>query len=134
MTKPTRTTTMNPSLLEALNEGAKEQIAADTLENLSPFEKAPHSDASSMTFGQALICIKRGDRVARAGWNGKGMFLFLVKGSRFTVNREPLLSILGEGTEVEYHAHIDMKTVQGYVVPWLASQTDMLAEDWRVVG
>ena len=34
------------------------------------------------------------------------------------------------GTEVEYHAHIDMKTAQGYVVPWLASQTDVLAEDW----
>lgn len=58
------------------------------------------------------------------------MFIFLVPGSVFKVNREPLLSMLGEGTEVEYHAHIDMKTAQGYVVPWLASQADMLAEDW----
>jgi hypothetical protein len=61
------------------------------------------------------------------------MFVFLVAGSKFQVTREPLRSIMGEGTEVEYHAHIDMKTAQGYVVPWLASQADMLAEDWTEV-
>ena len=83
-----------------------------------------------MNFGDALSLLKRGHRVARAGWNGKGMFLFLVPGSHFKVNREPLLSIMGEGTEVEYHAHVDMKTAQGYVVPWLASQADLLSEDW----
>lgn len=85
-----------------------------------------------MNFGEALAVIKSGGRVARAGWNGKGMFIFLVPGSTFTVNREPLLSIMGEGAQVQYHAHIDMKTAQGYVVPWLASQADMLAEDWEI--
>lgn len=40
---------------------------------------------------------------------------------------------MGEGARVEYHAHIDMRTAQGYVVPWLASQADMLAEDWSIV-
>ena len=85
-----------------------------------------------MNFGEALAAIKAGKRVARAGWNGKGMFLFLVPGSTFTVNREPLLSIMGEGTQVQYHAHIDMKTAQGYVVPWLASQSDLLSEDWEI--
>lgn len=83
-----------------------------------------------MDFGDAIRAIKAGKRVAREGWNGKGMFLFLVESSTFTVNREPLLSIMGEGTQVQYHAHIDMKTAQGYVVPWLASQADMLADDW----
>lgn len=87
-----------------------------------------------MDFSAALTQIKAGERVARAGWNGKGMFLFLVRGSRFIVNREPLLSIMGEGAEVEYHAHIDMKTAQGYVVPWLASQADLLADDWEIVS
>lgn len=86
-----------------------------------------------MNFGDAIAALKAGKRVARKGWNGKGMFLFLVNGSTFTVNREPLLSILGEGTQVQYHAHIDMKTAQGYVVPWLASQADMLSEDWELV-
>lgn len=88
---------------------------------------------TNMTFGEALRLIKNGQRVARAGWNGKGMFIFLVNGSTFTVNREPLLSIMGEGTEVNYHAHIDMKTADSMVVPWLASQTDVLAEDWMIV-
>lgn len=86
-----------------------------------------------MDFGDAVRNLKAGKLVARSGWNGKNMFLFLVKGSTFTVNREPLLSILGEGTEVQYHAHVDMKTAQGTVVPWLCSQTDLLAEDWEVV-
>ena len=85
-------------------------------------------------FGWALVKLKEGKKVAREGWNGKGMFIFLVPGSRFKVNRPPLNEIYPEGTEVEYHAHIDMKTAQGYVVPWLASQADMLAEDWEVVG
>ena len=85
-----------------------------------------------MNFGEALAKLKEGARVCRAGWNGKGMFLFLVPGSRFTVNRAPLLGIYPEGTVIDYHAHIDMKTAQGYVVPWLASQADLLSEDWQI--
>jgi hypothetical protein len=83
-----------------------------------------------MDFGRAIAALKEGRRVAREGWNGKGMFLFLVAGSNFVVNREPLLSIMGEGATVTYRPHIDMKDAEGKVVPWLASQTDMLAEDW----
>lgn len=86
-----------------------------------------------MNFGQALEALKTGSKVSRDGWNGKGMFLFLVPGSTFEVNRAPLLGIYPAGTVVNYHAHVDMKTAQGDVVPWLCSQTDMLAEDWGVV-
>lgn len=86
-----------------------------------------------LTFSNALDVLKGGGRVAREGWNGKGMFLFLVPGSKFKVNRPPLLGIYPEGTEIEYHGHIDMKTAQGYVVPWLASQADLLANDWTLV-
>ena len=84
-------------------------------------------------FGEALRLLKCGCKVARAGWNGKGMFIFLVSGSTFKVNRPPLLGIYPEGTEIKYHAHIDMKTATGEIVPWLASQTDVLAEDWTIV-
>lgn len=86
-----------------------------------------------MNFGQAIEALKSGSKVARDGWNGKGMFLFFVPGSRFQVNRPPLLGLYPVGTEIDYHAHVDMKTAQGYVVPWLCSQADMLAEDWIVV-
>lgn len=86
-----------------------------------------------MDFGNAIRALKDGKKVAREGWNGKGMFLFLVPGSTFKVNRAPLLGVYPEGTEINYHSHIDMKTAQGYVLPWLASQADMLSEDWEVV-
>ena len=84
-----------------------------------------------MDFGSALAAVKAGHRVRRAGWNGAGMFIFLVQGSRFAVNRAPLNQFFPEGTLVDYHGHIDMWTAQGYVVPWLASQADLLAEDWE---
>ena len=86
-----------------------------------------------MDFGAALQALKNGQKVAREGWNGKGMFLFLVPGSVFKVNRAPLLGIYPEGTEINYRPHIDMKTVDGEIVPWVASQTDVLAEDWCIV-
>ena len=86
-----------------------------------------------MNFGDALAQIKTGHRVGREGWNGKGMFLFLVPGSTFAVNRPPLLGIYPEGTSIDYRSHIDMKTAQGDVVPWVASQTDLLADDWATV-
>ena len=85
-----------------------------------------------LNFGDAVRLLKEGAKVARIGWNGKGMFLFLVPGSTFKVNRPPLLGIYPEGTETNYLPHIDMKTADGKIVPWLASQTDVLAEDWVV--
>jgi hypothetical protein len=87
-----------------------------------------------VNFGHALDALKDGKKVARgAGWNGKGMFLFLVPGSTFVVNRAPLLGIYPAGTAINYQPHIDMKTAQDTVVPWLASQSDLLADDWEVV-
>ena len=86
-----------------------------------------------LNFSQALSWIKAGQKVQRAGWNGKGMFIFLVPGSTFKVNRPPLLGIYPEGTEINYHGHVDMKTADGQIVPWLCSQTDMLAEDWQIL-
>lgn len=101
----------------------------------SPYDvfEAAYQPVTAMSFGHALAALKAGDKVARAGWNGKGMFLFLVPGSTFNVNRAPLMGIYPEGTEINYHAHIDMKTADDQVVPWLASQTDMLADDWQIV-
>ena len=83
-----------------------------------------------MNFGQAIEVLKTGNKVTRVGWNGKNMFLFLVQGSQFKVNRPPLLGIYPEGTEINYRPHIDMKTVNGEIVPWVASQSDLLEEDW----
>ncbi len=103
----------------------------------SPIEQFEYSyesvSGTGMTFGHAVELLKQGYKVARKGWNGKAMFLFLVPGSKFKVNRAPLLGIYPEGTEINYHAHIDMRTADGTIVPWLASQSDVLSKDWTVV-
>ena len=95
--------------------------------------EAAYRQTDGMSFGLAIEALKKGQKVARAGWNGKGMFLFLVAGSTFQVSRPPLLGIYPEGTTVNYCPHIDMKTADDKVVPWLASQTDVLADDWAIV-
>lgn len=86
-----------------------------------------------MNFSDALNAIKDGKLMQREGWNGKGMFVFLVPGSKFKVSRPPLLGIYPVGEEINYHSHVDMRTADGKIVPWLCSQTDMLADDWQEV-
>lgn len=83
--------------------------------------------------GWAVEQMRQGNKVCRDGWNEKGMFLFLVPGSTFKVNRPPLLGIYEEGTEINYLPHVDMKTADGSIVPWLCSQSDLLATDWVLV-
>lgn len=107
-------------------------VTGNALDTLTP-TKPLQADHDGFGFGFALDILKNGGKVARAGWNGKGMFLFLVPGGTFTVNRPPLLGIYPEGTEINYCPHIDMRTADGKIVPWLASQTDMLATDWVLV-
>lgn len=90
-----------------------------------------------MDFGMAIVALKRGECVARKGWNEKGMFLTLQGGSEVTgdlMRNEGAKNYYGIST-VKICPHIDMKAADGsYVVGWLASQTDMLAEDWEIVN
>ncbi len=111
-------------------------VYPDGYESWSPkaaFEEA-YRRTDCMTFGLALEALKRGKKVARKGWNGKNMFLFLTPGSQITVSAgRPLAAAFSAGSTVDYQPHVDMKTAQGSIVPWLCSQTDMLAEDWTIV-
>ena len=97
-----------------------------------------------MTFGEALELLKAGKHVARRGWNGKNMFLFLVSGNttidfrrqmRAAVEHAKAIELATSGCDspesVYINPHIDMKAADGtIVVGWLASQTDMLFNDW----
>lgn len=83
-----------------------------------------------MDFSTALLKLKEGKRVTRTGWNGKGMFIFLVQGSVFKVNRPPLTQFYEEGTEIQYLPHIDMKLADGRIMVWTPAQTDLISEDW----
>lgn len=96
------------------------------------FENANRS-TEGMSFGLAVEAMKKGLRVARTGWNGKGMFCFLVDGSVFTVNRVPLNKFYPEGDEVKYNPHIDICNPDGSIGTWSPSNGDALADDWVIV-
>lgn len=90
--------------------------------------------ANKFDFGLAIHCLKAGKKVQRAGWNGKGMFLYYVPAASYPMQRNNLETMGGIFPDdmVPYGAYIAMKTAQDNVVPWLASQTDVLAEDWQL--
>lgn len=90
-----------------------------------------------MTFGQALDALKLGSKISREGWNGKGMYLWLLPAAEVPAEwcKEPHLKKLAEenGGKLDCLASIRMKTADGKVLTgWLASQTDLMAEDWKI--
>ncbi|WP_333498542.1 DUF2829 domain-containing protein [Kluyvera sp. CHPC 1.2972] len=85
----------------------------------------------SMGFGGMLAMLRDGKCAARSGWNGKGMHLQLVKPPQSAAPHEPMYQV--DGVNDRLLPWIGMRTADGGFVPWLASQTDMLAEDWVVV-
>jgi len=92
----------------------------DGYESWSPRDvfEAAYQPIDALSFGHALDALKAGESVARAGWNDKDMWLHLQRPDRHSKMSLP---------------YIYMQTVTGDLVPWLASQTDMLADDWRVI-
>lgn len=112
---------------------------------------AAYREITGLTFGLAIEAMKKGAKVARAGWNGKGMWIIYVPGTKDVALRAgtPYEKALRTETlyenarhvgvpPIELLPHIDMWTVNAQgrraMLPgWLASQTDMLAEDWQIV-
>ena len=91
-----------------------------------------------LTFGQAIEKLKQGKKVARKGWNGKGMFLWLKPAGTIRAEwcKDPMLKVIVEknGGEIAALGTICMLTAQNEIVSgWVASQTDMLSEDWEEV-
>lgn len=81
-----------------------------------------------MDFGQALIELKNGNKVKRKGWNGDGIFLALQVPDKNSKMTQPYIYIDTLGLKTN-----NPNAPKGRV-PWLASQTDMLAEDWEVIN
>lgn len=93
----------------------------------------PVTEIYAGSFGWAIDMLKLGHKVARAGWNGKGMWLILQSGSEVELRDGSCYHKAGL-RHVTIDPHIDMFTACGTMQPgWLASQADMLALDWRVV-
>lgn len=105
------------------------------------FEEAYSLCGNGLTFGDAIEALKKGKKVTRAGWNGKGAFLAMQEGSVIRPQDARGGAALahvesGEADEkgIVILPHIDMKSANDdIVVGWLASQTDMLSDDWMIV-
>lgn len=102
------------------------------------FEEA-YRENGSLTFGDAINALKQGKRVHRKGWNGKGMFLFLLPAGEVPKSaiHDPALrdamDELIEGDTFDALGSIRMWTGKAVLTGWLASQTDILEEDWEII-
>lgn len=114
------------------DEGYKVRYS-DGYDSFSPkevFEEA-YRRTDNMNFGLALEAAKKGLRIARSGWNGNGMYVFLADIQE--LNTQADLSEF-EDQDVEISDLLVLRTAQGTLQPgWLATQSDMLADDWYIV-
>ena len=98
---------------------------AEDLPTVSAVDSQEHLQQPTMDFGYAVKMMKEGKRASRIGWNGKGMWLRLAESPTKTEYRI-------DGEVFGFLPYIQMKTADDKIVPWLASQTDVLAEDWVI--
>lgn len=100
------------------------------------FEGAYNDTSKGMTFGHAIEALKRGAKVAREGWNGKNMFIVYMSPLYLTADKvnDRTAKWIGEGNDLDCQPYLAMYNAQKQWIPgWLASQSDMLAEDWVIV-
>lgn len=128
-------------LVEYLNGGEKNTDFSENYVSWSPkkvFEKAYRKNGE-LTFGMALEQLKKGKKVCRTGWNGKGMFLFLLPAGQIpksAIHDPKLREVLSKNNKDHFEAlgSIRMKTADDKILTgWLPSQTDMLSEDWLIL-
>lgn len=93
-----------------------------------------NTQIKNLNFGEALAHLKNGYCVARDGWNGKGMWLCLISSDGYKLSNTNYTSIPEYDDEPHLLPWVGMKTANSGFVPWLCSQTDMLAEDWTVLA
>ncbi|PEF03455.1 hypothetical protein COM97_27335 [Bacillus thuringiensis] len=84
-----------------------------------------------MTFGQAIEALKQNKKVARKGWNGKGMFVYFVPANSYPTMTDVAKKEFGD--MAHYNPYFAIKTVVGTISTWVPSVGDCLAEDWEVV-
>lgn len=98
------------------------------------FENAHQTDGN-MSFGHAVELMRRGNRVARTGWNGNNMFVYYVPANSYPASENAFGTMVGifDNDMVPYREYMAIKTAQGDVATWAPSCSDVLANDWSVV-
>ena len=135
--------TSNQIPYSELSEDSKELDRASVKAVISNMHISKTGSNEGLDFGTAVNLLKSGCKVARVGWNGKGMFIYMQEGSdihpsclrgnaKKVADSEPAMRNISD--TIKINGHIDMKAADGsLVIGWLASQTDMLSEDWVIV-
>ena len=96
------------------------------------FDRA-YRTVEGMDFGLAIAAMRQGLRVARAGWNGRGMFVYLVPAASYPAQTGAAKAHFGEDAMVPYNPYMAIKNVNDTVSTWVPSINDCLAEDWAVI-
>lgn len=129
-------------LVEYLDGGKPNVEGREGYVSWSPKEQfeAAYHPTTAMPFGLAIEAMRKGKKVARSGWNGKGMWITLSCSDSKMVKAEDIWAphnrefAIANGGEVQVDPYFTMKTAQGTIQSgWLASQPDMLSEDWMIV-
>lgn len=118
-------------LVEYLDGGQSNHPDHDGCISWSPegvFEKAYQDVSKGCSFGHAVELMRLGYKVARSGWNGKGMFLLLITRDQWDFETD-VSGVDGILTD----SFICMKTAGNTLIPWLCSQADALSDDWVVI-
>lgn len=121
----------NEAGVEVCEEGYKVRYQ-DGYESWSPkgvFEEA-YRKTNGMTFGLAIEAAKKGAKIARKGWNGKNQYVQLATGISYML---PFGKVVNANHEAIGNAAFAFCGTSGVQMGWLASQADMLAEDWMIV-
>ncbi|MES2348331.1 MAG: DUF2829 domain-containing protein [Pseudomonadota bacterium] len=123
-------------LVEYIDGGGANDVRHTGYISWSPKDvfEAAYRPCHEMTFGLAIEALKRGDTVARTGWNGAGMFVYLVPANAYPAQTGAAKAYFGEGALVPYGAYFALVGVDGIVRTWVPSITDALAEDWAIVN
>jgi Protein of unknown function (DUF2829) len=108
----------------------KDVAAGKAAPTLHASAASENSKGGGFSFSAALVVLKDGGRVARSGWNGNGMFAYLVPAASYPVQTGAAKAHFGEGSLVPYRAYLALKTAQEDVATWVPSVSDVLAEDW----
>lgn len=124
-------------LVEYLDGGPSNHPDFENYISWSPAQafQAAYQPTSELSFGHAIKALKAGKKVSRAGWNGKGMFVYYVDANKYPASRNTLKTMDGvfENDMVPYREYLALKTVNDEVVPWVATQSDILSDDWCIV-